>query len=203
MSNSPPTRKGPRKMAFDGPRVVPGAKGTTAPLRRLKDLLGRPFGLERRGGQLHVVLADRLRPPPADQPLSLSQLRAELRASLLAQSHERATEVMRHLVLVHDELGCKGWAGVEALPGEVTGRALVQAEMLASQEPSPALAVIVERLRLLQVAADLRKDRESCLQDLENSVPVEVSESTHEEFEMERSWVGTVPGGLVPLERGQ
>ena len=87
MSTSPPTRKGPRRVPVKDRRGAPGAKGTTGSLRRLKGLLGRPLGLERRGGRLRVVLIDRRRASPADQPPSLSQLRAELRARLLALHH--------------------------------------------------------------------------------------------------------------------
>jgi hypothetical protein len=39
---------------------------------------------------------------------------------------------MRHLALVHDELGSAGWLRVERLPAQVIGMATVQAEMLAS-----------------------------------------------------------------------
>ena len=199
MSTSPPTRNGPRKMPVKDRRAAPGAKGS---LRQLKGLLGRPLGLEWRGGQLHVVLIDRRRASPADQPPSLSQLRAELRARLLAHEHDHTAQVMRHLVFVHDVLGRKGWPGAGALPGQVLGKALVQAEMLASEEPSPSLAMIVERLRLLQVAANLREERETRPKDFEIGERLEVSESTYEEFqEMERSWVGTLPPGLVRPDR--
>ena len=202
MSTSPPTRKGPRRVPVKDRRAAPGAKGTTGSLRRLKGLLGRPLGLERRGGRLRVVLIDRRRASPADQPPSLSQLRAELRARLLAHEHDCTARVMRHLVFVHDELGRKGWPGVAALPGQVLGKALMQAEMLASQEPSPSLAEIVERLRLLKVAADLREERETRPKDFAMSERLEVSESTYEEVqEMERSWVGTLPPGLVRADR--
>ena len=96
MSTSPPTRKGPRRVPVKDRRAAPGAKGTTGSLRRLKGLLGRPLGLERRGGRLRVVLIDRRRASPADRPPSLSQLRAELRARLLAHEHDCTARVMRH-----------------------------------------------------------------------------------------------------------
>ena len=202
MSTSPPTRKESRRTPVKDRRSGSGVKGTTGSLRRLKGLLGRPLGLERRDGRLHVVLVDRRRASPDDQSLSLPQLRAELRARLLAQGHDQTAHVMRHLVFVHDELGRKGWTGIEALPSQVLGKALVQAEMLASEEPSPSLAMLVERLRSLKLAADLREERKSRSKDLEAGGRIEVSSSTYEEFEaMERSWGGTLPLALVRPDR--
>ncbi len=111
---------------------------------------------------------------------------------------------MRHLVFVHDHLGRSGWPGVASLPAQVLGNALVQAEMLATAEPSPCMGQIVERLRLLAVEAGLREDRKSRLRDFETSEHLEISESTHEEFdEIERSWVGTLPPGMVLPGRGK
>ena len=108
------------------------------------------------------------------------------------------SQVMRHLVYVHDELGRKGWPGVGALPAHVLAKALVQAEMLAGKRPSPTLSMLVDRLRLLQVEAELRAQRESDSADLRVGESLEVSEATHEEFEeMQRSWAGTPPPGLV------
>jgi hypothetical protein len=199
MSTDSPTRKRSPKMPAEDRRVAAGA---AAPLRRLKGLLVRPVGLERRGGQLHVVLVERRRARPEDQPPSLSQLRAELRARLLAHEDGRAAQVLRHLGFLHDELGRKGWRGVEALPAKVLGKALAQAEMLGSEEPSPALALLLEQLRPLHAAAELRDERAAQQNEFEAGGHVEVSEATHEEFDaMERSWVGTVPAGLSRPER--
>jgi hypothetical protein len=176
-------------------RSAPGAKGLGAALRRVKGVLARPVRLQLRGGQLHVVLVDRRSAASADVPLAVAQLRAELGERLLAQPPE-AAQVMRHLVLVHDELGRKGWAGVEALPLALIGKALVQAEMLAGREPSAALGALVERLRALKVAAEIRAERRMRL-CAEAGAAVEVSEASRDEFEAtERAWTGTVPAAL-------
>ena len=202
MSTSPSPRKQSRKAPVKDRRSGQDVKGTTVSLRRLKGLLSRPLGLEQRDGHLHVVLVDRRRSAPDDQPLSLPQLCTELRARLLIHGHDHTAHVMRHLVFVHDELGRKGWTAVEALPSQVLGKALVQAEMLASEEPSPSLAMLVERLRSIKVAADLREEHKSRSKEIEAGGRIEVSASTYEEFEeTERSWVGTRPLALAPPGR--
>jgi hypothetical protein len=183
-------------------RAAPDAKGTSDPVRRLKNVLGRPLGLQRRDGQLHVVLVERRTAPQADRTPSPAQLRDELSACLLAHGPDHAAQVMRHLLLVHDALGRKGWSGVGALPAPVLADALGQAETLAREDPSPALVTIVEHLRRLQHAADLRDERESRMQDFKVGKNLDVSESTHAEFEeLERSWGGTVPSALELPER--
>jgi hypothetical protein len=168
----------------------------------VKGALGRPLKLERQGTHLQVVLVDRRRVPPAAKSGSTSQLQADLRVRLLDTEHNPAVRVMRHLVLVHDELARKGWPGVGVLPSKVVGKALMQAEMLASQDPSPSMATLIERLGQLKIAAEAREERKSQLQEQAQGERPEVSEATHEEFEaMERSWVGTVPAGLVLPDR--
>lgn len=197
MPTHPPTRKMPLKDR----RAAPGTKSAGASLNQLKGALGRPLGLQRQGGQLHVVLVERRSATPVDQPPSLPQLCAELRARLLTEDVP-AAQVMRHLVKVHDALGSKGWPGVRALSGSVLRKALMQAEMLASMEPSPALETIIEQLRPLTDAADLRDESESRLQDFRVGENLEVSESTYAEFEdMERGWIGTVPSKLTQVDR--
>ena len=70
--------------------------------------------------------------------------------------------------------------------------------MLASREPSALLTYMIERLRLLKVAADMREERKSQLRASDRGEALEISEATHEEYEqMERSWVGTRPDGLT------
>ena len=44
----------------------------------------------------------------------LMQQRAELGARLLV--HDPATQIVRNLFIVHDELRANGWPGVETLP---------------------------------------------------------------------------------------
>ena len=191
MSKPLPARKAPSRVPDPDRRVPVGPVGS---LSWLKSLFGRPLSMIRLDGKWQLVLGER-RALPLDAPPPLTQLRMELRERLLAHSHHHAAKVMRHLVQVHDELGRKGWPGVEAMPSMVLGRALVQAEMLASDEPSRGLAVLVDRLRVIHVAAQLREERQARYAGQARSV--EVSEATHEEFEeTERSWVGVLPPGL-------
>ena len=126
MASSSPSRKGSRQMPLKDRRAAPDGKGGGS-LRKLKGLLGRPIGLERRDGKLHVVLTERRRQRPADEPPSLSQLCAELSARLLA--HETSeVQTMRHLILVHDALERtgldrhRGHVGAGAGEGDRAGR---------------------------------------------------------------------------------
>jgi hypothetical protein len=167
-------------------------------LGRLQGLLARPLRLERRGGQLHVVLVDRRSPSPSDPAVALEMMRTELSDRLLAHDNANAAQAMRHLVFIHHALGCSGWAGVGALPLRVLRMALTQAEMLASKEASPLLAEFVDRLRACEVAAELREERASgAAHRLTRDEPL-VSEVSHEEFaEMQRGWIDTVSSVLT------
>lgn len=177
-------------------RSPPGAPGS---LRWFKGLLGRPVALQRRDGRLHMVLVERRRPPEERRAQALEMLRDELRTRLLGDAHEHAAQAMRHLVFVHDELGRKGWAGVEAMPALVLRKALVQAQMLQDQEASPALTKLIDRVRVLLVGAELREERQARCVGQRDHAQVEVSEATQEDFEAtERSWVGAVPAVKPP-----
>ncbi len=202
MPANPSSRKGHRSAIEKDRRAVAGTKSATEPLRRLKGVLSRPLGLERRDGQLRVVLAERRRPPLADQKPSLSQLCDELSTRMLAHGPDYAAKAMRHLVLLHDVLRRSGWQGVAALPSPVLGEALAQAEMLASDEPSPPLDTIIEGLIPLHSAAVLRDESDSRLHDFRVGENLEVTESNFAEFDdLERSWAGTTPSRLMTRER--
>jgi hypothetical protein len=195
MSNAPSPPK-PRRKPEPAERRAP--RGAPGSLRWLRGLLSRPLALERRGLQWHVVLGDRRQAGSVGRPPTLNEVNEELRTRLMAQDVDRAARVMRHLVFVHDELRRKGWRGVEALPALVLGKALVQAQMLASDEASPVLAHAVERLHLMHVGAQLREERKALLQ-ADGTARVEVSEATQEEFdEIERSWLGTLSPAAIP-----
>jgi hypothetical protein len=195
--STPPASKGPRKPPIEDRRAPESATGTAVALSKLKGALGRPLSLERREGQLHVVLVERRRRDGDDRPLTLRQLCTELRARLLAHEAEHAPELTHQLVLVHDVLSQRGWKGVEALKGRVLARALTQAEALAREEPTPAFSTIVEHLRVLQVAAQIRDERGAAPAASSESPALQISEATTEEFdELERSWVGTVPSAI-------
>ena len=164
----------------------------------MKNVLGRRVALEQRGNQLHVALVEKPKPPWLDPASSLSQLRAELRARLLAHEADAPAQLMRHLVFVHDELGKTGWASVDAMPRKVVVRALMELELLLGDEISPLLAMLVDHLRHLKFEADRIEQRDADLRDWAVTDIPEVSEGSHEEYvQMERSWIGTVPSDLA------
>ena len=184
MSAKPPTRQ--------APTAAPAAKRGS--LRWVREVLGRSIKLEQRKNQLPVARVDPRGEP--EEPMSLlMQQRAELGARLLV--HDTATQIVRNLFIVHDELRVNGWTGVENLPVKVIASAENEAEILAVDEPSDVLATIVKALRELKVAADARAAREALEVDWEVPQVPEVSDTNFDEYElMERSWAGTVPAGL-------
>ena len=134
-------------------------------------------------------------------PSLLTQMRDELRARLLV--HDPATQAVRNVYAVYKAMGDNGWEAVAALSHLVLGRALAEAEMLDIQDPSPMLALVVEQLRELEAGARATAPVDEADPDADEwkapAIP-EVSEATHEEWElMERSWIGTVPSGLMEL----
>ena len=193
MSAKLPTRQAPTEAPADDRRATP-AVAKRGSLRWVREVLGRSIRLEQRKNQLHVALVDPRR--EVEEPLSpLMQQRAELGARLLV--HDPATQVVRNLFIVHDELRANGWAGVETLPVKVIGRGLTEAEILASDEPSDVLAAIIETLREVKVTAEARVAREALEAEWEVPQVPEVSDTNFDEYElMERSWAGTVPAGL-------
>lgn len=203
LKDSKPRRSKPSKERR-APRGTPGS------VRWLGGLLGRPVGFQRRNGQLHVALIERRRSPETIEADEVAALSAELRTRLLAHDHEQAAAVMRHLVLVHDVLSHRGWAGVASMASGLLRKAVMQAQLLAqslaSQESSAPLVELIDRLRLLQVAAGLREERQAKpgvpAQTNAPDSEVEISETTPEEFEaMQRSWVDTVSPAEVLPER--
>jgi hypothetical protein len=186
-------------------RAAPRAKGAAALLQRLKGVLARPIKLQRRDGRLRLVLVERRQARPVDGPPSLLDARDELRALLMLHGNEQATGVMRHLVLVHDELGRRGWPGVEALPGQVLNMALVQAEMLASDEATEALTTIIDHLRIAKVAAELREEQASRPPSQLTGEPLEVSEVPRDEFDelVRKDWVDTTPPSDLHPDRAR
>jgi hypothetical protein len=197
-TSTPPGRR--RKQPLVERRA---AAGTPGALQRLKALFLRPMRLERQDGRWRLVLVER-RGPTHDAAVALKALRHELRARLVAHRIDHPARLMRHLVVLRDELGRRGWAGAEALPADVLARALAQADLLACTDPSPAMTQLIDRLRLLVPAARLREERIARERAAEHGERIEVSETTHEDYtEVERSWTGeTTPGRLVPERNG-
>jgi hypothetical protein len=184
----PSPRKPQRRRPPKERRAPPAAPGS---LRWLKGLFGRPIGFERREGRLHLVLVERRHRP--DLGLKIELLRDELGARLLAQGAPGTVAAMSPLGRVHDALGRKGWRSVESLPALELSRALRQARMLMHESPSPALAHLVDRLRLLHVGAELREQQRERAAEASRREAVQVIDSTPEEYEAtERQWGDTV-----------
>lgn len=201
MSAKPPTRQALHEPVEDR-SAAPVTDDKQGSLRWVRDVLGRSIRLEQRRHQGPPVPGEPRGGATSDKPLSLLiQQRAELGARLLV--HDPATQPVRNLFVVHDQLGSSGWPGVAALPLKVVGRALKEAEILHGDESSPLLATIIESLRELLVSADEQVAQDLLEREFETLQIPEVSETNYDEYElMERSWVGTVPAGLELPDRG-
>lgn len=133
------------------------------------------------------------------QGSQLLRQRSELRERLLV--HDPTTQIVRNLYKVHNALK-NGWSGVEALPVKVVGRALIEAEILAVEEPSDLLASIVEGLKQAREAIERRGADEALASHRSSAPEPEVSHADFDEFELiERSWAGTLPGELQHLRQ--
>lgn len=131
----------------------------------------------------------------------MARLREELRVRLLDMEHQHATAAMRHLIFVHDVLGRQGWAGVQAMNSSVLRKAIVQVQMLIELEPSNRLGRLVDKLRMLQAAAEVREERAQAralaVAQGVGDAPIEVSEASAEEYEAsQREWDATMPADL-------
>jgi hypothetical protein len=197
MSAKPPKHSLSRD-DVDARKVAPAPQAKRRSLGWVRAVLGRSIKIEQRKNQLHVALVDpkREREPQPDKTMSLvAQQRAELSARLLV--HDPATQAVRHLFIVLDELRIGGWEKVEALPLKVIDRALTEAEILDSEDPSPMLTTIIAELRDLKVAAEMRAAQEAAEAEWGKPLVPEVSDTNFDEYElMERSWAGTIPAGL-------
>ncbi len=195
-----------------------GADAESAGMRWVKAMLGSsPVREKTTKARPENGSADRRRTPaPEAGAAAMDDLRAELRACIALHTDERAPHALRHLVLVHDELGRSGWTGVDAFPLRVVMKARVQAEMVAAVDPTPIVAAFIERLRLVEVAAALREEErpgssgDAATPEVAGPIEfadseVEVTQGSTEEYDiLERSWIGTVPAGLDrPVERGE
>jgi hypothetical protein len=190
-------------------RAEPGAPVKRRSLDCVRDVLGRQIRLEHGRKQQQQQQQQQQQPPrsgsekgdedlPGTMPLVMQQC-AEIGARLLI--HDPATQPVRHLFILHDELRAGGWERVERLPLKVIDRALTEAEILDCSEPSPLLTTIVAELREQKAAAEARAAREAAEAEWEVPKVPEVSDTNFDEYElMERSWAGTVPAGLeVPV----
>jgi hypothetical protein len=192
MFAKPPRVALPATPADDRSAAAPAAPKRGS-LRWVREVLGRSIRLEQRRNAPKAALVDS-RQDGDDAMSLLMQQRAELGARLLV--HDPATQVVRNLFIVHDELRANGWAGVETLPAKVVDRGLTEAEILATDEPSELLTTIIDALRGVKAAVEARAVQALEAEWEKPQVP-EVSDTNFDEYElMERSWAGTVPAGL-------
>ena len=193
MSAKPPLRSALPRGLDRGAAAAPAAKRGS--LRWVRDVLSRSLRLQQGRSAPAAALAEEADDPASPNLSLLMRQRAELGARLLV--HDPATQVVRHLFVVHDELQAQGWMGVDALPTKVLERALVEAEILQGDEPSELLATIIAKLGELKAAATARDLEKALEREFETMKAPEVSDTNFDEYElMERSWAGTVPAGL-------
>jgi hypothetical protein len=168
--------------------------GRPGSLRWVREILGRPLVLEKRGLSLHIVLKDRRRRPGVIRAEAMTQLLFELELHLVGVESPTAGGALRHLATVHDALLRKGWAGVADLPSNTLARAVVQAQMVSRRDATSRLRNFIEHLGRLQVAAEVREDRLHHAPPMVNDEgAVEVRETSAEEFDAsEREWAATV-----------
>ncbi len=202
MGSPSSSRKGSRSKPLKDRRAPSSAAGAGVSLHKLKGMLARPIGLAQQEGKLRLVFTERRRARPEGEAPSVALLCAELSARMLVHEAEEAAQTMRHLILVHDALERRGWPGVETMSSLVLKRAMSQAQMLAAEEPSPHLDMLIEGLRPLQAAAELRELRDARYDSLSYDSKPEVSESDFADFEDAQNWSGTMPAGLLPPDRG-
>jgi len=165
--------------ASEDRRLPKGATGWEKALRRLRGLFARPLRLQRRGVDFQFVLVERRRGPSRFDPPTVATLREELRLRLLALDEQQMAG-MRHLARVHDALKRSGFAGLDNLSARVLDKARAQAELLSSLEPTPAMSMLVDKLALARVAAEVREERRA--QAERESTAVEVRETSFDEF---------------------
>ncbi len=191
MPNDPPEAD---PLALPPLRERRAAGGAAGSRRWVREILGRPLRLERRGSQVHVVLVERRRKPEQIRADALMRLREELALRLLELDSQAGRHAMRHLISVYEHLGRRGWDGLGALSSRLLGKAAVQAQMLSARDASRRMQAFIDHLLRLQVAAEVREDRARFAPPdapLDNGV--EVVETTPEAFRAsQESWVGTV-----------
>lgn len=165
------------------------------------DLLKRPLKLERRDGQIHVVLGDKPAgpPPPPSAGQALRHGHDALRG--LLRRHPEARHLMRHLGYVEQMINRFGSRALKReVPVPVLAKALEQLDLLARGEPSAPIADLRAR-----IAAAVENRRAAQDKDSEtHPASLEVTEASHSLFdEMERSWTGQIPpAGGKTADRG-
>jgi hypothetical protein len=157
----------------------------------VRDLLKRPLKLERRDGQVHVVLGEKApeKAKPAAEPTAGEVLRRgheELRA--LLRRHPETRHLMRHLGFIEQELARSGSRALKRdIPVPVLRKGVEQLDLLMRGEPSVALADLRTRIDAAAQARERTDDDDAATRP----GAVDISEASQSLFdEMERSWTG-------------
>lgn len=157
------------------------------------DLLKRPLKLERRDGQIHVVLGDKPAAPPPPPSAGEALRRGHEALRELLRRHPEARHLMRHLGYVEQMIGRFGSRALKReVPAPVLAKALEQLDLLARGESSAPIAELRARIA---AAVDARSTATAEHEDTETRpASLEVTEASHSLFdEMERSWTGQIP----------
>lgn len=160
----------------------------------LRTLLKRPLRLERRGLQIHVVLAGPApEPAPAERPGESLRRGHEALRALLAR-HPEVRHLMRHLGFLEQALARSGSRALRSeVPLPVLGKAVEQLELLMRGDASPELTAFAARLERAVA------ERQRGVNDAPVQAALQVSEASHSLFEeMERSWTGRMPLAEAP-----
>lgn len=184
-------RNGPKPEPFTERRLPPGAS-TRNSLRWLRGLVLRPFRLGWRQGPRLVWVERRSAGDPA-----LARLRADLSAAALCV--DNAARLLQELLHVDERLSLAGWAGLADLPVKTLARARLQAEMLATECDSAALAGLASRLQALTRVEAGAAVSVSDTQEATSgpSSVVEVSELGEDAFaQAEQLWASSLPAPL-------
>ena len=192
----PKGRKSGKRPAVDLRRPAGNEENAAGSLRKLKGALGRPLKLERRDGQLRVVLVERRRAAPTEAESLETRIASAVRERLARDGGGAHGQ----FAIVGEKFAQEGWPGIATLPPKVLDRAIDQAEALVREQASVPLALFADRLRQIKAVVESRESRRSVKRTAPAAAEsVIVTEVSQEEFDaLQRSWAGTEPGGLGP-----
>lgn len=192
MHNSPTQarRDGPRTPALKERRLPPD-HSARARLRWLRGLVLRPFSLRWQRGP-RLVWVERRRADDAE----LTRARADLHAAMLGV--DEAAQQLQELLRVDECLAEAGWRGIDDLPATTLERARLQAQLLAEECGSAALAGLAQRLQTSKPDAAATAPRDHAPPPGAEASSVEVSELGEDDYaQAERVWASSQPATLA------
>jgi hypothetical protein len=124
----------------------------------------------------------------------------------LMEQHPGSRQVMRHLDLAERTLRHEGLQALEKLPIRVIAKSLAQMERLVWDWTPIGLAELRSRMAVMvkNRGHEMKQlDTSVATPELDTSRAADVTEVEHAEFEeMERSWAGRMPEGLIAQSVG-